>query len=310
MQIPRSYIDNYSKSLNVISEHARKKLADALAEVDYLEDAETVMAAVTAIMQQACRASTNVAAALAADFYNGLRIRFGLSDEYAAEAQSLRDPNATSGAVRAFVDDFAYGQTVDVFVEKCVGRIDYETRRAANECVSYNAKNDPARPRWARVPTGSETCQWCIMLASRGFDYLSEESASHTHANCDCRIVPSWDRKNPSVQGYDPDKYYDMYRHPENYPELAEARNARRRELRAERRNDEQARGEEPDESNAAQRSAMTKRQKLEADAKKVYIARGGGMNLDADEAERRFDLLVDGNTDAQLRQYINRYGK
>lgn len=217
MQIPRSYIDNYSKALNVVSEQARRKLADALSQIDYTQDVATIRNAVIAVMQPACGASTQVAAQLAADFYDGLRVRFGVMDDFEAEPQSLRIPDATDGAVRAFAQDLVEEKPLSDFIGKCVDRIDYETRRAANECVAYNAKKDPKKPKWARVPAGAETCEWCIMLASRGFAYLSEESASHSHAHCDCRIVPSWDKKNPAVQGYDPKLYYDMWKHPEKY---------------------------------------------------------------------------------------------
>jgi hypothetical protein len=50
--------------------------------------------------------------------------------------------------------------------------------------------------------------------------YHSEETASHAHANCNCVITPSWD-KSPLAQGYDPDKYYDMWKHPEKYANQA-----------------------------------------------------------------------------------------
>lgn len=219
MQIPRSYIDNYSKTLNVVSEQARRKLADALSKIDYSQDVATIREAVIAVMQPACNASASVAARLAAEFYDGLRLRFGIVDGYAAEAESMREPAATSGAVRAFAQDLVEMKPLTDFIGKCVDRIDYETRRAANECVAYNARNDPKKPKWARVPAGAETCQWCIMLASRGFAYQSEETASHSHAHCDCRIVPSWDR-SPAVQGYDPDLYYDMWKHPEKYQNM------------------------------------------------------------------------------------------
>lgn len=235
MQIPRSYIDNYSKALNVVSEQARVKLVDALSKIDYTADIADIRNAVIAIMQPACGASTQVAARLAAEFYDGLRARFGIDDDYVAEVDSQRVPEATSGAVRAFVQDIVDGKPLESFINLCGERIDYETRRAANECVAYNAKRDPRRPKWARIPAGAETCQFCIMLASRGFTYQSEEVASHAHANCDCRIVPSWD-KSPEVQGYDPKLYYDMYKNPGDYPELQEARNARRRELYAEKK--------------------------------------------------------------------------
>ena len=45
--------------------------------------------------------------------------------------------------------------------------------------------------RYARVPQGIETCDFCLMLASRGFVYLTEDTASaHVHRNCDCIVVP------------------------------------------------------------------------------------------------------------------------
>ena len=217
MQIPRSYIENYSKALNVVSERARAALVDALSQIDYTADVATVREAVIAVMQPACGASSTVAARVAADFYDGLRAQFGIDDGYLAQVDSRRVPEATEGAVRAFAQDLVDNKPTEQFIGKCADRIDYETRRAANECIAYNAKNDPKKPRWARIPTGAETCSFCIMLASRGFVYHSEETASHAHAHCDCRVVPSWDRSNPLVQGYDPDEYYDRWKHPEKY---------------------------------------------------------------------------------------------
>lgn len=234
MRIPRSYVENYSRALNVVSEQARRKLVDALSGIDFSADAASVRDAVIAVMQPACGASSAMAARLAADFYDGLRERFGLSDGFSAEANALRLPEATDGAVRAFVQDLVDGKPVGQFVGKCADRIDHETRRAANECMAHNAKRDPKRPKWARVPTGMETCEFCIMLASRGFAYQSGKTASHAHPNCDCRVIPSWDEEGAAVEGYDVEYYKDCYEHPENHPEIREALNARRRELYAE----------------------------------------------------------------------------
>ena len=216
--IPFSYIENYSKSLNAISEQARKQVAKALSKIDYSMDVADIRNAVIAVLQPACGASADMAARLAAEFYNGLSIRI-TGEPYDAEAVSLRNPEATSGAVRAFAQDLVDGKPTHDFIGKCVDRVDYETRKAANECVAHNAQKDPRKPKWARVPAGVETCEWCIMLASRGFVYHSEETASHAHAHCDCRIVPGWG-KNPSVEGYDPEKYYDMWKHPEKYEKM------------------------------------------------------------------------------------------
>ena len=211
MQIPRSYVENYSKALNVVSDRARATLVDALSQIDYSADVATIREAVIAIMQPACGASSTMAARLAADFYDGLRARFGINDGYRAEVDAQREPEATEGAVRAFAHELDDSiPNVSAFQQLCVDRIDYETRLAANKCVEFNAKRDPKKPRWARIPTGVETCEFCIMLASRGFVYHSEETASHAHAHCDCRITPSWD-KSPEAQGYNPDEYFEQY---------------------------------------------------------------------------------------------------
>ncbi len=59
--------------------------------------------------------------------------------------------------------------------------------------------------RFARVPTGRETCGWCYMLASRGFGYTSAQAASAgSHEGCDCLVVPGADGET-SVEGYDPE---------------------------------------------------------------------------------------------------------
>lgn len=235
MRVSRSWLERYSEALDGVSERAKAELVRLLGEVDLTRDVATVRNEVIAIMQACCGASTEVAARLAADFYAGVRSRSGIDDGYEPVVDPDYDPAATGEAVRAFVQDLVDGRPAEGFVRKCADRLDYETRRSANMCTYDNAKADPRRPKWARVPMGAETCRFCIMLASRGFDYHSRESASHTHSNCDCRVVPGFDDETV-VDGYDPDYYRDVYANPDEHPEVREAINARRRELRALRR--------------------------------------------------------------------------
>jgi len=211
MQIPRRWVQAYSQGLNTLSDRSRAELVARLSEVDFSRDVATVREQVVAIMQACCGASSAMAARLAAEFYDGLRSEFGIADGWGAMVDGGYDPAATEGAVRAFVQDLVDGKPVETFVGKCSDRIDREVRLSANRCVERNARSDPRRPRWARVPTGAETCDFCLMLASRGFVYHSEELASHAHANCDCRVVPSWDRGRAAVEGYDPAYYLDLW---------------------------------------------------------------------------------------------------
>lgn len=65
--------------------------------------------------------------------------------------------------------------------------------------------------RFARVPTGEETCGWCFMLASRGFAYTSSDRAGRaSHQGCDCKIVPG--TPGTKIEGYDPDLLLKQWR--------------------------------------------------------------------------------------------------
>lgn len=243
MVIPRSYIEEYSKRLTWLSNASREKLEEALGRIDMSAPTDEQRYAVKAVMQRMCGASATVSARLAADFYDGLRARFGIDDGFTAEVTDYANPSVVGGAVDEIFDEIT---DADQIAAKCSDRIDYMVRRSANECIAHNARRDPRRPRWARVPVGVCTCDWCIMLASRGFAYGNDENAGHTHANCDCRIVPSWDKEQAAVEGYDPEYYYDCYRNPDEHPEIREAQNARRRELYADRKQAEQGRSQTP----------------------------------------------------------------
>lgn len=226
MRVPRRYVDAFTDSVNFLSADMRKRLGDALEMVD-MSDIAAARDAVIGIMTTFCGAYTDMAAVLGAEFYDGLR-EMALGSALGAVAESGWEPEAEDKAVRALIQGVVDGGTKAEFVESLLDRADSEVRRSANESVARNARRDKAKVGYARVPSGIETCKWCIMIASKGPSFRSMEIASHSHANCDCRVVPDF---GDGIQGYDPDYYYDVYKHPENHPEYREARNARRREL-------------------------------------------------------------------------------
>ena len=50
--------------------------------------------------------------------------------------------------------------------------------------------------------------------------YRSEKTAKYAkgsfslfHDDCDCQIVPEWDRDQAHIEGYDPDRMYSEYMH-------------------------------------------------------------------------------------------------
>ena len=85
----------------------------------------------------------------------------------------------------------------------------YAIRKAAGDNMFANGGPET---RYMRLPMGSETCEFCIMLASRGAVYRSRETAgylNHYHANCDCLVVPVIDGNYP--EGYDQQVWLDKY---------------------------------------------------------------------------------------------------
>lgn len=87
--------------------------------------------------------------------------------------------------------------------------------RSLNETIIANVGRDRDRgAMFARVPTGTETCTFCLMLASRGAVYHTRKTAGewrHFHRGCDCKVVPSFedDPDAELVQGVKPRELYE-----------------------------------------------------------------------------------------------------
>lgn len=93
------------------------------------------------------------------------------------------------------------------------GAVDRHVQTAAQSVVAHNSVRDPRSSGWARVPSGTSTCAFCAMLASRGFTYTTEFEAQHRgrgatqnkfHDHCRCQVVPAWKGRRAAVDGYDP----------------------------------------------------------------------------------------------------------
>lgn len=117
------------------------------------------------------------------------------------------DRDVMAGKVRYYAGHLAGDEPDVVSFERMVSQLGgYYARRSAWANTLRNCER--GKVRYARVPGGGETCQWCMMLAGRGFVYHSEASAlsgSHGyHRNCDCVAIPGR-RGRTAIEGYDPD---------------------------------------------------------------------------------------------------------
>lgn len=84
---------------------------------------------------------------------------------------------------------------------------------AGVDTIQQNALKTGAE--WAWIPVG-DTCPFCLMLASNGWQKASKKAirnghAEHVHANCDCTYAVRFDGET-DVEGYnDGEKYRNMY---------------------------------------------------------------------------------------------------
>ena len=211
--IPRAAVDFLTEEINGISADAQARVLKVLRGITWTPEnvaqcRDLVIQALASVMPT----YTGMAAQASADFYDAAR-ELAVGERMGAVAVSGYDPRKTEGAVRAFVR-FVLDGRVETFNDQVLQRIDYEMKRSAGESMFANGRRDPRKPKFARVPTGAETCDFCLMLASRGFVYTSEATAGaikldHYHSGDDCRVVCQWG--DGGVEGYDTQAIYDRW---------------------------------------------------------------------------------------------------
>ena len=258
MIVPQASMDAYNAAVEAQAEEAARKMRSFLATLDFSGDYESRKAArdlAIEFFKELVGVYGDAAATIAADFYEELAEAAGEHVPTALLAETTE--GSIEGSVRyAARNLFGQQASAALFMEAVERSVRTYVKKMANDTMTANAVRDGARHgvRFARVPTGPETCAFCITLASRGFVYASPETAGefdHYHDDCDCRVMAGFG-DDAAVEGYDPEVYreiyygnvkYDEYGHVmvdetlnsirrEMYPMEKDARNARRRELR------------------------------------------------------------------------------
>ena len=165
-----------------------------------------------------------------------------------------------------------------------VGR---SVKLASVDTLQQNALRDGAE--WAWIPSG-DTCAFCLMLASRGWVKASKKAiknghAEHIHNNCDCTYAVRFDGET-TVEGYDPDALYELYKNAGDTPR--ERLNAMRRQNYAANK----------DAINAQKRVAYAKLQ-----YSKLPDDEGLFTTLDARGTSKQYDIIKPRNIYKELRK-------
>ena len=160
---------------------------------------------INALFEYAYALSTKygeAAASLACEMYDSIALVQGVSLPPALPADT-----AKIGEVKHLV-----GKALQKSPNLVPQEVSKMVKQAGADTMLHNAARDGAE--WAWVPHGGETCAFCITLASKGWQTAGKSllynHAEHIHANCRCEFAIRHDKKS-GVQGYDPQKYLDMY---------------------------------------------------------------------------------------------------
>ena len=197
MKLPANDWRKYVESLRKINETAARKMQEYI-DIKGMENTDALVAYAHALATKYGEAS----GALACEMYDSVAEMSGVNVPAAQMAQT-----ATYGETAKAIYGTMLNQNNPV--PQTVGRL---VKQVAADTTLQNGLRDGAKFAW--IPHG-DTCAFCLMLASRGWQRVSKRAlrnghAEHIHPNCDCEYAISFDA-NPQVGGYDPDYYRRIY---------------------------------------------------------------------------------------------------
>lgn len=202
MKISRKDWQKYITLLRKVSNTAADKVAKYINTIDI--DSEEGIRALLDYSYAVATKYGEGATALACQMYDEIASLSGASVPIAEPAAT-----ATYGEVAMSVR----GKMMDTLNPDAIGaKVGLLVRRAGMDTTLHNAIRDGAE--WAWIPSG-DTCPFCLVLASNGWQKASSKvlkgnHADHIHANCDCSFVVRFDNRM-DVEGYDPEALYDEY---------------------------------------------------------------------------------------------------
>lgn len=218
--IPRKQFDAYNEAVANLSDGAQREIESGIwawlqtdggrgaSVAECREYAKGVMSGVIQRYDEA-------AGSLAAEWYDRQA-----ADNHvklpAAITAAVYNPDTVDETARYQAKKLAKGDPRG-FARYCgeLGRND--VLRSLNETIIRNAGRDRKKGvRFARVPTGAETCTFCLMLASRGAVYHTRRSAGEFrkfHRGCDCKVLPGFedDPDAELVEGVRPEELREQW---------------------------------------------------------------------------------------------------
>ena len=213
MKLTKGEAERYRSELGELSERAGLFVSGQL--LSFMDEFPKATVAeireeAKAIIEDALGIYGDQAAVMAADFFEEVMEAEGVA--VASEIYDTIDRDQMDSKVRYFARDLVEGNLTGFALKTSDVTRYYVKRQAYDNMVRNCYENDV---RYARVPSGSETCGFCFMLCSRGFVYHTEKAAKGKsnhgmHNHCDCIIVPGVEGVT-KIEGYDPESMMERW---------------------------------------------------------------------------------------------------
>lgn len=208
--VDRALIEQFRAGNSELSRRVRAELEAFFRSLD-LSKPDATRDALLAFLPALTSQYGEVAAALAADWYEETRAASGAAGRFRAVTAAGVPAEAVEAKVR-FLAGHLWTPEPAAMLGGLLTAADKYVKQPGRETVAYNAKRENVR--WARVPTGAKTCSWCLVLASRDAVYSSKQSAGGDghkfHGDCDC-VATRIAKPSDYPTDYLPDNYYAMY---------------------------------------------------------------------------------------------------
>ena len=240
--IPLAVMNGYDLTLDSLSTAALADLRALLAEVEGM-DPDRSKRALFQAFPELFNPYAAAASEVSASFYEEVRDLAGVGGSFAADTLDAVEADRWGALVGAGTQPrmLEQGASNLMFTFLSGGLTSILSTMAA-DTIYGNAQKDPVTARFQRVPKAG-CCGFCGMLASRGADYDSEESALRVvgrgvpvhrtkgkrggqgkgirprgsqsvgekfHDHCKCRTVQVYEGNAVEMQA-DADKYFDAY---------------------------------------------------------------------------------------------------
>lgn len=208
-----------------ITTKAWKNYIDALAKIDkaavdsmkrYLEKVHADVEAGTITQDEATQQIIDYAYAVATKYGEaGGALACEMYDAV-ARLQKAKVPPAVPAPTAQYweISKTVYGIMLQSSNDEMLASgVSRQVKLVSADTMQKNAIRDGAE--WAWIPMG-DTCAFCIMLASNGWQRASKKAiknghAEHIHANCDCTYAVRFS-DDIDVEGYDNGRRYkEMY---------------------------------------------------------------------------------------------------